>query len=220
MWQRESSALAVSWCPFQGLRALLKEHPQQPIRHSLLVRDLPASGQTEKALKTYYRFHQAGGTFSEELFLEIVRGALNHTDIAVRHTTIRTLGELGDCYSCFKKALDSDHGKAPIHAAAALIKLGDKGGIIALENALNDDDRWARMFATKALGELRDKSVIPALIDALNDDDEWVRFNAAIALGKLGDKRAVPTFMEAIGDDNKRPDVKIRVIQALVKLNR
>ena len=120
-----------------------QEHPQKPIRHSLLVRDLAASGQTEKALKAYYRFYKLGGTFSEELLLEIVRGALNHSAIEVQHTAAHTLGELRD-----------------------------KSAIPALINALKDDDIGVLQRVTEALAKLGDKSAIPALKDALNDD-EW-----------------------------------------------
>ena len=118
-------SLACLMVSFSGIEGFTQEHLQQPIRHSLLVRDLAASGQTEKALKTYYRFYQAGGTFSEELLLEIVRGALNHSDIAVQHDAIRALGELGD-----------------------------KSAIPALINALNDPDIAALQLAAEALAKL------------------------------------------------------------------
>jgi HEAT repeat protein len=178
-----------------------QEHPQKPIRHSLLVRDLAASGQTEKALKAYYRFYKLGGTFSEELLLEIVRSALSHSDIGVQYTAARTLGELGDTSAIpalINALKDDDIGVLQL-AAEALAKLGDKGGILALTKALNEDNRWGRNDAARMLGELGDKSAIPILKNALNDGDSMIRMSigrvvVARALARLGDKSAIPHF--------------------------
>jgi HEAT repeat protein len=195
------AALACLTVSFSGIEGFTQEHPQKPIRHSLLVRDLAASGQTEKALKAYYRFYKLGGTFSEELLLEIVRSALSHSDIGVQYTAARTLGELGDTSAIpalINALKDDDIGVLQL-AAEALAKLGDKGGILALTKALNEDNRWGRNDAARMLGELGDKSAIPILKNALNDGDSMIRMSigrvvVARALARLGDKSAIPHF--------------------------
>ena len=92
--------LACLTVSFSGIEGFTQEHPQKPIRHSLLVRDLAASGQTEKALKAYYQFHKLGGTFSEELLLErlgalIVRGC-NPLTIVISLALIHLLNRTSD----------------------------------------------------------------------------------------------------------------------------
>jgi HEAT repeat protein len=193
--------LACLTVSFSGIEGFTQEHPQKPIRHSLLVRDLAASGQTEKALKAYYQFHKLGGTFSEELLLEIVRGALNHSDISAQHTAAFALGELGDTSAipALINALNNDDIALLQIAAEALAKLGDKSAIPALKNALYDDDGGVRFYVTEALAKLGDKSAIPALKNALYDDDSMIRMYigrivVAKALAELGDKSAIPVL--------------------------
>ena len=157
---------------FKLIEDFIQKHPEKPIGHAMLVRVLATGGQIDKALKAYYQFYKLSGTLSEELLLELMRGALNYDDDKVRWSTAKVLGELEDTRA-----------------------------ISALANAFNDDDSRVRVTAVKALGKLGDKRAVPALINALSHDDINVRRSAAEALGKLGDKRAVPTLISTLNDE-------------------
>ena len=74
----------------------IQEHPEKPTGHAMSVRVLAADGQTDKGLKAYYQFYKLSETLSEELLLELLRGALNHDDINVRWKAAQALGGLGD----------------------------------------------------------------------------------------------------------------------------
>ena len=78
------------------VEGLILESPEKPIGRAMLVRVLAANGQTEKALKAYYQFYRLSETFSEELLLEIVGGALHDDDSKVRSNAVYALRELGD----------------------------------------------------------------------------------------------------------------------------
>ena len=62
--------------------AFILEHPEQPIGRAISARALAADGQIDKALKELYRFYKLDGVLSKELFVELLRGALNHDRVA------------------------------------------------------------------------------------------------------------------------------------------
>jgi HEAT repeat protein len=170
--------------------SFIQKHPEKPIGHAMRMRILAADGQIEKALKAYYRFYKLGGTPSEALLSDILRGALNH-----------------------------DNRWVQSKAAAALEELEGKRAVPALINLLNHDSWRVRSRAAQALGKLGDTRAVPALINALNDDDGWVREGVAEVLKELGDERAIPALIEVIGDNDRDIYAKFEALGVLVKLS-
>ena len=161
-------------------------HPSKPIGRAMMVRVLAADGQTDRAFTEYYRFYKLSEIISPQLLIEIVRGALSHSDNGV-----------------------------VIAAAGTVEHLGDTGAVPALINVFNDmrrsipiSDLMQIISVTSALGSLGDKRATPALIKGFKlyaSEDEHVVFvwgPAATALGRLGDKSAVPYLIEALNNGN------------------
>ena len=147
----------------------IQKHPEKPIGHAMLVETLAADGQIDKALKAYYRFYKLGGTPSEALLSDILRGALNHDNRWVQSKAAVALEELEGKrrVPALINALNDDDGEAGAAVAGALGKLGDTRAVPALINALNNRN-W---IAARALAKLGDTRAVPALINTLNDEN-------------------------------------------------
>ena len=74
----------------------IQRHPAKPIGRAMMVRVLAAEGQTNSAFAEYYRFYKLSVAIVPELLLEIVRGALNHTDAHVQSLAADAARFLGD----------------------------------------------------------------------------------------------------------------------------
>ena len=162
-------------------------------------------------------FNKLSETLSEEWFLEVVRGILNHDDRGlVRWYAAQVLSEVRDnrAVLALTNALNDEHEQVQAEAAVALAKL--RAGEPVLIKALNDDDSTVRSNAASTLGQFGDHRALPALIKALNDDNNTVRDEAAQALGKLGNNRAVPALINALKDDDGR--VRLSAASTLGKL--
>jgi len=61
-----------------------------------------------------------------------------------------------------------------------------------------------------------DPNAVPGLLRALDSADVYVRITAAEALGKIGNPVAIARLMDTL--DDARPDVRRRVIGALLRI--
>jgi HEAT repeat protein len=87
-------------------------------------------------------------------------------------------------------------------AAKALGELRSKESIPQLTELLKDSATIVRYSAAKALGELRPKESIPQLTELLKDSDELVRFSVVEALGELRAKESIPQLTELLKDSS------------------
>ena len=208
----------------------IQRHPAKPTGRAMMARVLAADGKTEDAFAEYYRFHKLSESISPELLMEIVRGAINHSNTDVRAAAVDTVKSLGDkravpaLIDVFKETriikprfyiflLDS--------VTSALGALEDKRAtpvlIKGFELYKSDDEKDVLVWgpAARALGKLGDKSAVPYLIEALNSG--YVRDPRAIviALGELKDKRASQALYKVlIGSEGF---ARVRVALALAK---
>ena len=185
----------------------IQRHPEQPIGRAMMVRVLAADRQTDSAFTEYYRFYKLSEAISPELLLEIVRGAINHSDADVKWIAAETAERLGD-KGAVPALINAFHDiRVPYHVktlhllpsiTSALGAFGDKRATSALIKTLDDGDDFTRLQAIGALGELGDKSAVPHLIKALNDENDDDTGCVVEALGELGDERASLALYEVL----------------------
>ena len=175
----------------------IQKHPAKPIGRAMMARVLAADSKTEGAFTEYSRFYKLSETISPELLMQIVRGALYHSNTGVRSAAVQTVENLSDIgavpalINVFNEMRRSPTRLGMISiVTSALGVLGDKQATPALIEAIDDGNDHVLFFAIEALGVLGDKSAVPYLIEALNDQNDDYTSHVVEALGKLGDKRA------------------------------
>jgi HEAT repeat protein/beta-lactamase regulating signal transducer with metallopeptidase domain len=128
--------------------------------------------------------------------------ALTDSDIGVRQSAVRALGELEDprAVEALMNALARDaDAKVRETAAWALGQIEDHKAVPALLDALQRDQVPAvRKQSAWALGQIEDASSVPGLGAALRDATPEVRRMALWALGQIEDPRAVPFLIPAL----------------------
>lgn len=111
--------------------------------------------------------------------------ALDDASPEVARAAVRAIGRCGiDDTRPLRQLLGASNAWLRLEAAVALVRLGDRSGVAALERlAYNDDPTIRRQVAT-AMGDSGDRSLAPALIRLL-DDHLSVRRAALEALPKV-----------------------------------
>ncbi len=127
--------------------------------------------------------------------LEVLKGALDSKDSAVRYWAAVALGEMGPRASKAAGALrDTLRDAAPevrVWAAYALVRQGDRdAGVPALIETLGSEERGARLQAVTALDQLGEagRPAVPQLRKAVGDDFDYVGRIARHALWVLGER--------------------------------
>jgi len=131
----------------------------------------------------------------------ILTQALNHEDLIVRLSAIKTLGEIRDARTVEPLIAILKDESCGCTAANALVKIG-KPAVEPLIAALKDEDLIVRRNAATALGQIKDASAAEPLIASIKDKSSIVRRDAAIALGQIKDVRAVEPLMAALKDED------------------
>jgi HEAT repeat protein/beta-lactamase regulating signal transducer with metallopeptidase domain len=130
--------------------------------------------------------------------------ALTDSDLEVRRSTIRTLGELGDprAVAALSAALRTDKDPAVRRAAAwALGQIGDARAVPALSEAMRgDSDLEVRRTSVWAAGQIGSEASVDALAAVLRDADKELRSTAVWALGQIGEDSAVPALATTLRD--------------------
>jgi HEAT repeat protein len=129
----------------------------------------------------------------------VLTQTLNHEDLIVRLSAIKTLGEIKDSRSVEPLIAMLKDESCGCTAANALVKIG-KPSVEPLIAALKDKSPIVRRNAAIALGQIKDASAVESLIAALKDEDLIVRRNAATALGQIKDARAAEPLIAALKD--------------------
>lgn len=177
----------------------IQRHPEKPTGRAMMVRVLAADGKTEDAFTEYSRFYTLGETISPDLLMEIVRGALNHSENSVVTVAVDTVANLGDngaiatlirMYNGMKRPTTGRIDMRVYNVTWALGVLGNKQATPALIEALDDGNVHVRISAIEALGVLGDKSAVPYLINAINDEHDDDTLSGVESLGELGDERS------------------------------
>ncbi len=208
----------------------IQEFPAKPIGRAMMVRVLAADGQTDRAFTEYYRFYKLSETNSPELLMEIVRGALNHSNKAVRAIAAESVQNMRDkgavpaLINAFREMRDPykvNNLHLLLSVTSALGTFGDKQATPVLIDGLKNRDVEARISAASALGRLGDKDAVPHLIIALNkgndgERDDYFQDSVVEALGELGDKRASSVLLKALHVSESFS--KVRVALALAKV--
>ncbi len=209
----------------------IQEHPAKPIGRAMMVRVLAADGQTDRAYTEYYRYFKLSEAISPQLLIEIVRGALSHSDNRVVIAAAETAENLGDTgavpalINVFNEMRYSISGwdvMQIISVTSALGSLGDKRATPALIKGFKlytgDDEKNVYVWgpAARALGKLGDKSVVPYLIEALNNGNVENPRNIVEALGKLEDGRASFILYQILKDSESYEQVRAALALARV----
>lgn len=208
----------------------IQHHPEKPIGRAMMVRVLAVDGQTNNAFTEYYRFYKLSDTISPELLLEILRGALHHSDSNVKSfaadsvAALRDKGAVPALINALHKIKVSNYShnyQLLASITSALGTFGEKRATSVLIDALNSGDDVSRNHAASLLGWLGDKSAVPHLIDALNnqnhDDNGYFVSSVVESLGKLGDERARrPLYNVLIASENYD---RVRAALALAKVD-
>jgi HEAT repeat protein len=126
---------------------------------------------------------------------------LNHEDLIVRLSAIKTLGEIKDSIAVESLVATLGDRNCGCTAANALEKIGEPA-VEPLITALKNGDIIVRRNAAKALGGIKDAGAIEPLIIALKDKSPIVRRNAAIALGQIKDSSSVEPLIAALKDED------------------
>src|SRR4030065_23464 len=139
----------------------------------------------------------------------ILTQALNHEDLIVRLSAIKTLGEIRDARTVEPLIAILKDESCGGTAANALVKIG-KLAVEPLIAALKDKDAIVRMNAATALGEIDIFCLLPigchpedhviVLIRKLNHEDLIIRLSAIKALGEIKDAIAEDPLVATLGD--------------------
>lgn len=133
----------------------------------------------------------------------VLAGLLSDRDRAVRSTTVRSLGVLGDAaYSdAVLRAVREVRGLSgvPAYVAAdALLAMGDDVRE-AVRRGLDDPDPGVRYVAATVAARGGMASLLPRVLQLFRgDDDERVRAAAARTLGVIGDARVIDDLGRAL----------------------
>ena len=210
----------------------IQEQPAKPIGRAMMVRVLAADGQTDSAFTEYFRYYKLSETISPQLLMEIVRGALNHSDngvvIGVAAETVEHLGDTGavpaliNVFNDMRRSISISDLMQIISVTSALGSLGDKRATPALIKGFklygseDEHDVFVWGPAATALGRLGDKSVVPYLIEALNNGKAENPRNIVEALGKLEDERASFILYQILKDSESYEQVRAALALARV----
>ena len=208
------------------LDGYIQHHPEKPIGRAMMVRVLAADGQTDSAFTEYYRFYKLSESISPEVLLEIVRGAINHSDADVKWIAAERAENLGDkgaapalinAFHDIRVPYNANNFRLLLSITSALGAFGDKRATYTLIDALKSGDAEPRTCAASALGELGDKSAVPYLIEVLhNENDDYKRFFVE-SLGELGDEQAsLPLYKVLIASESYD---RVRAALALAKVD-
>jgi HEAT repeat protein len=147
-------------------------------------------------------------------------------DPSIRHSAVRTLGDLRDrrSISTLVTMMGDEDGGIRYHAIYSLMQMADapdeyNEAIGSLMSLLGDDKEEVsiRHVAAQALGAMRDRRAVPVLISVLseNDDirnDNWnVRLATIQAFYIIRDERSVEPLMRVLADVPHRSERKSAV---------
>jgi HEAT repeat protein len=161
-----------------------------------------------KALGKFFKTTVIISIFSLYLFpvmylqadeVTILTQALNHEDLIVRLSAIKTLGEIRDARTVEPLIATLKDESCGCTAANALVKIG-KPAVEPLIAALKDKSPIVRRNAVIALGQIKDANAVEPLIATLKDEDLIVRRNTATALGQIRNPRAAEPLIASIKD--------------------
>lgn len=102
-------------------------------------------------------------------------------------------------------------------ALEALVRIGDKAVVDALEHTLEQhEERAVREVAVEGLARIGSQAAREVLLRALErHSDLRVRQAAARALGHLGERRAVAGLVAKVTSEDEAQDVRLAAIEAL-----
>lgn len=139
---------------------------------------------------------------------------IEHTDAAVRHYAIHTLGKIGDpqAVEAVSRAISDSSPTVQLKAAFVLGQIKDPRAIEALLPLLGHESDSIRNTVSDIL-ELFGSQAVPALLQALTHEQWQTREHAAEILGQIGDRAAIPALTIAKGDP--QPEVRAAALLAL-----
>jgi HEAT repeat protein len=147
-------------------------------------------------------------------------------DPSIRHSAVRTLGDLRDrrSISTLVTMMDDEDDGIRYHAIYSIMQMADapdeyNEAIGPLMSLLGDDneDVSIRHVTAQALGAIRDRRAVPVLIPVLSEnddirDDNWnVRLAAIQAFYFIRDERSVEPLMRVLADVPHRSERKSAV---------
>ena len=146
--------------------------------------------------------------------------------LEVRILTANALGLIGNksADSSLSRCLKDSSSELQIHAAAALLKLGDKRGLQIFLNALKSENNKVREWAYLEIniGLVRESRIVrptvSRLINILQDLKSSFRVSAVRALGEIGSGSAVTALIAALKDQN--PTVVEYAASSLAKIEK
>jgi cyclophilin family peptidyl-prolyl cis-trans isomerase/HEAT repeat protein len=147
-----------------------------------------------------------------------LRGALAHSDAAVRVRATLAVGRLQDS-STVESLLPLLSDPAPEVRRECIFALGQiqhASARVPLERQLESADPEAKALAIEALGKLGQKASTPRVAAFLRDASPLLRGEAAVALWRLADSTALNALIERHRDPD--PGVRWRVLYALEKI--
>jgi len=126
---------------------------------------------------------------------------IEHTDAAVRHYAIHTLGKIGDpqAVEAVSRAIYDSSPTVQLKAAFVLGQIKDPRAIEALLPLLGHESDSIRNTVSDVL-ELFGSQAVPNLIEALAHEQWQIREHAVEILGLIGDRAAIPALNTTTND--------------------
>lgn len=131
----------------------------------------------------------------------VLMDALTGEDLAVKHLSIKMLGDLrlGNAALALGRMVDDAREPLRLQAAIAAARIGDARAAQSLLRAAGESEPpLVRLAALWALGSCGDKSVIKPLAQLLESGAQSnMQALAALALGRIGQREALPYLRQA-----------------------
>ena len=164
--------------------------------------------------------------------LKIIQAGLKDESREIRELSARSLGILGVKSSAknIKELLTDPSDSVKICAAVALVKLGDKSGLVEIRKILSTVPKLSetpkpvervramakntiRAQAAGELGNMKDTESIPLLKKMVEDDDGRVADASLVALAKMGDTTGKKSFISAL--ESTKQEVRAKAAEYL-----